>query len=59
MFPKIKEIITGDARFTVGDIAALKVGMSQSTVHLSLKKYLKVIKISARWAPHMLTDERS
>ena len=43
---KIKEIIEGDARFTVRDIAR-KVGISLSTVHLILKKHLKVRKISA------------
>ena len=37
---KIKEIIEGDARFTVRDIAR-KVGISLSTVHFSLKKHLK------------------
>ena len=37
---KIKEIIEGDARFTVRDIAR-KVGISLSTVHLILKKHLK------------------
>ena len=56
MVTKIKEIIEGDARFTVRDIAQ-KVGMSLSTVHLILKKHLKVRKISARWVPHLLTDE--
>ena len=35
---KIKEIIEGDARFTVRDIAR-KVGISLSTVHLILKKH--------------------
>ena len=54
---KIKEIIEGDARFTVRDIAR-KVGISVSTVHLILKKHLKVRKISARWVPHLLTDEQ-
>ena len=54
---KIKEIIEGDARFTVCDIAR-KVGISLSTVHLILKKPLKVRKISARWVPHLLTDEQ-
>ena len=44
---KIKEIIKGDARFTVRDIAR-KVGISLSMVHLILKKHLKVRKISAR-----------
>ena len=54
---KIKKIIEGDARFTVRDIAR-KVGISLSTVHLILKKHLKVRKISARWVPHLLTDEQ-
>ena len=39
-FQKIKEIIEGDARFTVRDIVR-KVGISLSTVHLILKKHLK------------------
>ena len=38
---KIKEIIEGYARFTVHDIAR-KVGISLSTIHLILKKHLKV-----------------
>ena len=54
---KIKEIIEGDARFTVRDIAR-KVGISLSTVHLIFKKHLKVRKISAGWMPHLLTDEQ-
>ena len=54
---KIKEIIERDARFTVRDIAR-KVGISLSTVHLILKKHLKVRKISARWVPHLSTDEQ-
>ena len=43
---KIKEINEEDARFTVPDIAR-KVGISLSTVHLILKKHLKVQKIFA------------
>ena len=43
---KIKEIIEGDARFTVRDIAP-KVGILLSTVHLTLKKHLEIRKISA------------
>ena len=54
---KIKEIIEGDARFTVRDIAR-KVGISRSTVHLILKKHLKCRKISARWVSQLLTDEK-
>ena len=55
---KIKKIIEGDVRFTVRDIAR-KVGTSLSTVHLILKKHLKVQKISTRWVPHLLTDEQN
>ena len=55
---KIKEIIEGDARFTVRDIAR-KVGISLSTVHLILKKHLKVRKSFARWVPHLFTDEQN
>ena len=54
---KIKEIIEGDARFTVCDIAR-KVGISLSMVQLILKKHLKVRKIFTRWVPHLLTDEQ-
>ena len=45
------------SRFTVRDIAR-KVGISLSTVHLILKKHLKVRKISAWWVPHLWTDEQ-
>ena len=55
---KIKEIIEGDARFTVRGIAR-KVGISLSTAQLILKKHLKVHKIFARWVSHMLTDEQN
>ena len=55
---KIKEIIEGDSRFTVRDIAR-KVGIPLSTVQLILKKLLKVRKIFARWVPHLLTDEQN
>ena len=55
---KIKEIVEEDARFTVHDIAR-KVGISLSTVHLILKKHLKVRKKFARWVPHLLTDEQN
>ena len=55
---KINEIIEGDARFTVRDIAR-KVGISPlSTVQLILKKHLKVRKVSARWLLHLLADEQ-
>ena len=43
---KIKEIIEGDARFTLR-VSARKVGISLSTIHLILKKHLKVRKMGA------------
>ena len=55
---KVKEIIEGDVRFTVCDIAR-KVGISLSTFHLILKKHLKVLKIFVRWVPHLLTEEQN
>ena len=42
---------------TVRDIASI-VGISLSRVHFILKKILKVRKISARWVPHLLTDDQ-
>ena len=33
--------------------------MSLSTVHLILKKHLKVRNIFARWVPHLSTDEQN
>ena len=54
----MKEIIEGDARFTIRDIAG-KVDMSLSTVHLILKKHLKVRNIFARWMSHLLADEQN
>ena len=54
----VKEIIDGDARLTVRDIAR-NVGISLSMVHLILKKHLKVRKIFARWVPHLLTDKQN
>ena len=43
-----KIIIEGDARLTVRDIER-KIGISLSTVHLILKKHLKVRKILLDW----------
>ena len=39
-------------------VIARKVGISLSTVYHILKKHKKVRKISATWAPHLLTDEQ-
>ena len=56
--PKIMEIIAGEDRFTVLDIAR-KVGISLSTVQRNLRKHLKVQNMFARWVPHLLTDEQN
>jgi histone-lysine N-methyltransferase SETMAR len=53
---KIKDIIEGDARFTVRYIAR-KVDILLSMFHFILKEHLKVKKISARWVPHLLVKE--
>ena len=55
---QIKKIIEGDARFTGRDIAR-NVGVSLSTVHFILKKHSKVRNSSARWVPHLLTNEQN
>lgn len=54
---KVKEIIESDGRYTIRDIAKA-VGISLSRVHFILKRILKVRKISARWIPHILTDDQ-
>ena len=54
---KVKEIIESDGWHTIRDISKA-VGISLSRVHFILKRILKVRKISARWIPHILTDDQ-
>lgn len=54
---KIRKLVSEDARFTVREIAR-KVGISIGAVHSILKKHLKMNKITARWIPHLLTEEQ-
>ena len=54
---KIQEILQNDARYTLQDLARIS-GISRSRIQFILKKILKVRKISARWVPHILTDEQ-
>lgn len=54
---KVKDIIEKDARYTVRDIARM-VGISIGSAFTILKKTLKVRRLSARWIPHLLTDEQ-
>ena len=53
----VKSMVTEDARYTVLDIAK-SLGMSSGTVHKILTKEWNLQKISARWMPHLLTDEQ-
>ena len=55
---KIKEIIEGDARFTVRDIAR-KVDISLSTVQFVLKKHLKSKRFLLDECHICLTDEQN
>ena len=54
---KIKSIIENGAHFTVRRLAHMT-NLDLASVHFNLKKMLKVTKISARWIPHLLTDEQ-
>ena len=54
---KVKDLIAQDALYTVGNIARY-VGISVGSAHIILKKILKVRRLTARWIPHLLTDEQ-
>ena len=53
----VKSMVTEDARYTVLDIAK-SLWMSSGTVHKILTEELNLQKSSARWVPHLLTDEQ-
>lgn len=53
----IKELVYGDRRLTVRDIADA-VGVSVGTVHSILKDTLGMNKVSARWVPRILSTEQ-
>ena len=53
----VKSMVTEDARYNVLDIAKY-LGMPSGTVHKILTEELHLQKISARWVPHLLTDEQ-
>ena len=53
----VKSMVTEDARYTVFDIAK-SLGVSSGTVHKILTEELNLQKSSARWVPHLLTDEQ-
>lgn len=54
---KIQNLINTDARYTVRELAKAT-GISLSKVHFILKKRLHARKISARWIPHLLSDDQ-
>ena len=53
----IQKIISTDAGYTIRDLAKAT-GISISKVHFILKKRLHARKISARWIPHLLSDDQ-
>ena len=54
---KIKSIIEKDARYTVRQLAHMT-NLDLASVHFIFNRILKVRKISARWIPHLLSDEQ-
>ena len=53
----VKTAIEQDARLSVEDIATCT-GISEGSVQTILKKRLDLRKVSARWVPHLLIEER-
>ena len=51
-------MLEDDARVTVNQIE-LQLGVSSGSVRTMLHEKLHVSKISARWLPHMLTQEHA
>lgn len=54
---KVKDIIARDARYTVQDVARM-VGISIGSAYKILKKILRLRRLTARWIPHLLTNEQ-
>lgn len=54
---KVREIIKSDGSYTTRDIAKA-VGIKLSRVHFIFKRILKILKISARLIPYILTDDQ-
>ena len=53
----VKIVVEQDARLSVKDIASCT-GISEGSVQTILKKRLDLRKVCARWAPHLLTEEK-
>ena len=52
-----QSIVQQDSRYMVEEISDLS-GLSSSYVFTILKEKLKLLKICARWIPHLLTPEQ-
>ena len=54
----VKIVVEQDARLSVKDMASCT-GISEGSVQTILKKRLDLIKVCARWVPHLLTEEQT
>ena len=54
---KVTNLVATDARFTTRHIAKY-VGISVGAAHTILRRDLKMRRISARWIPHLVTEEQ-
>ncbi|CAG8548229.1 3254_t:CDS:2 [Cetraspora pellucida] len=54
---KVKNLVIGDPHTTTKELANL-VGISQGAITGILTKELGMVKICAKWVPHVLTDEQ-
>ena len=52
----VKAMVEEDARVTVSQIEQ-ELGISSGSVRMIMHEKLHLSKISARWVPHMLTQE--
>ena len=53
----VKIMVEQNVRLSVKDIASCT-GISEGSVQTNLKKRLDLIKVCARWVPHLLTEEQ-
>ena len=53
----VKVVVEQNAQLSVKDIASCT-GISSGSVQTILKKRLDLIKVCARWVPHLLTEEQ-
>jgi histone-lysine N-methyltransferase SETMAR len=58
MIARVKQMVMDDRRLTVKQTVA-NAGISFESVDTILHNELKMRKVSAKWVPRMLTDEKS